>query len=125
VFLLIPFAKTTTELEIQFKALGLPAKCYAMTFGGNLVPVCQKAFLGILQVKRCRVESAVKRFAGTGRPLVERIGGGHVSKKYEEGKDSDMKSIKKFKCTEVNFCISSTSVRMYLSSRKSPPWNKD
>jgi hypothetical protein len=38
--------------------------------------------LGILQVKRCRMESVVKRFVEAGRPPVEVGGGDRVRKKY-------------------------------------------
>jgi hypothetical protein len=38
----------------------------------------------MLQVKRHRVESVVKRYVETGGPLVEGRGGDHVSKKYGE-----------------------------------------
>jgi hypothetical protein len=39
----------------------------------------------------CCVESVVKRFAETGGLPAEGRGGDHVSKKYEERKDSAMK----------------------------------
>jgi ribosomal protein L19 len=47
---------------------------YARTFGGYLIPICQKASLGTLQVKRCRVECGVEIFVEINDPHVE--GGG-------------------------------------------------
>jgi hypothetical protein len=65
------------------------------------------------------VEFVVTGFVETGGPPVEGRGGDHVSKKYEGRKDSVMKFIKKLKRTEAHYCISATSVRMYLSSNLS------
>jgi hypothetical protein len=102
--------KTTQNSKYSSKLF--QAKFYAMTFSGNL---CQKAFLG-MQVKRCRVESVVKRFVETGGRPVEGRGGDYVSKKYEEIRDSVIKFIKKFQCIEAHYCRSASSVRMCLSS---------
>jgi hypothetical protein len=76
----------------------------------------KRLFLGILQVKSCRVESVVKRFGETGGPPAEGKGSDHASKKYEERRDSVMNFIKKLKCIEALYCRSAKSVCVYLLS---------
>jgi hypothetical protein len=70
--------------NLKYSSKLFQTKFNARIFGGNLIPVFQKAFRGILQVKRCSVESVVKRYAETEGPLAEGRGGDHVSKKMKK-----------------------------------------
>lgn len=82
----------------------------------DVLPVCQKAFLGILQVKRARVEFVTKQFFHTGNVPTEKRGGDHCSQKFLAKKESVMKFVSSLTCSELHYCHSPRG-RKYLPSQ--------
>lgn len=79
----------------------------------KMVPVCQKAFLGILQITRSRVEFVTKNFQKSGSLPEESRGGDRVSIKFNEKKQSVIKFISSLTCSDAHYCRSKSG-RKYL-----------
>lgn len=80
------------------------------------IPVCQKAFLKILNIKKGRVLTLVAKSFKTAEFPVENRGGDHRSHKYTRIQESVHTFMSKLKCDEPHYCRSQTSVRKYLPS---------
>lgn len=80
----------------------------------DMIPVCQNAFLQILQIKRSRVEFVTKNFQKCGFIPEETRGGDHVSAKFNDKKQSIVEFISSLACSDVHYC-------RYKSGRKYLP----
>lgn len=98
------------------KATELHTKLYVRKENSvRLIPVCQKAFLGILQITVHRVRRVAKVFAATGSVVQEKRGGDRRSAKNAHKLEAVKTFIKSFHCIESHYCRSSTE-RKYLPS---------
>lgn len=79
-----------------------------------LVPVCQKAFLQILGIKKGRLLLVNKKFFVDGCSPHDRRGGDRKSHKNIEKRKNIIDFIISLKCTESHYCRSRT-VCQYLS----------
>ncbi|CAH2101311.1 unnamed protein product [Euphydryas editha] len=84
----------------------------------QMMQVCQKAFLQVLQIKRYRVENVIKNYHLHGKFPIEKRGGDRMSHKFKDKKENVIKFIKTFKCSEAHYCRGN-SRRMYLPSELS------
>lgn len=83
------------------------------------IPVCQKAFLGILNITKHRVQYIMKKFLETGgEPVKEKRGGDHKSHLFAEKKKSVMQFINLFQVDEPHYCRGH-SERRYLPAQLS------
>lgn len=79
----------------------------------DLIPVCQNAFLGILQITRARVDFVTKNFQRSGNIAKETRGGDHVSMKFNEKRESIIRFVSSLTCSDVHYCRSKSG-RKYL-----------
>lgn len=80
----------------------------------KLLLVCQKTFLGILNIPAHRIRKVSQTFTATGSVVQER-GGDHTSAKNRNKLIAVKAFIEKFQCIESLYCRS-TVIRKYLSS---------
>lgn len=84
---------------------------------GKMIPVCQKTFMAILNIKKDRIQGVVKRnLASNGQCVKEGRGGDRCSMKFDTRRQSVMNFIKTLKGSEPHYCRSKTHCRIYLSS---------
>lgn len=81
----------------------------------KLIPVCKNAFLGILNLKRYRIEGVLGRFLHKSEMPVENRGGDHKSSKNSHLREQIVEFIKSFAVLEKHYCRG-TSIRQYISS---------
>ncbi|CAG4975957.1 unnamed protein product [Colias eurytheme] len=81
----------------------------------KLLLVCQKTFLGILNISAHRIRKVSQTFTATGSVVQERRGGDHTSAKNRNKLIAVKAFIEKFQCIESHYCRS-TVIRKYLSS---------
>lgn len=93
-------------------------KCFVPRLRGEVVPVCQKAFLGILGLKKGRLQFVLKKFFSTGKSPHDERGGDRKSVKNVGKRQAITNFILKLKCTESHYCRS-RSTRQYLPSELS------
>lgn len=77
------------------------------------IPVCQKAFLQILCIKRSQVEFVSANFQKNGFIPQETRGGDHVSAKFNEKRQSIIEFVSSLTCSDVHYCRSQSG-RKYL-----------
>lgn len=92
-------------LQTKFKVFCLSQKC--------IVPVCQIAFLNILQITKHRVQTIMKHFFRTGSLKTERRGGNRKELLFKEKLDAVKTFISSFNCDEPHYCRGKTK-RFYL-----------
>lgn len=85
---------------------------YHVVKNKQLVRVCRNAFLGILNLKKDRVQRIVKKCENVPK---ENRGGDRVGLKNEEKKRAISHYIESLKCTESHYCRSRTNARIYIS----------
>lgn len=93
-------------------------ECMIRKRNGKLVKVCQKAFRGILNIGKDRIQRVCKRHLSTGAAPKECCGGDRKASKFFAKKSAVIAFIKKFKCIEVHYCRGKTK-RQYLPSELS------
>lgn len=81
----------------------------------GMIPVCLNTFIRVSNVSRFRVNGVLKRFRETGQLCTENRGGDRVSGKNQAKKESVMRFINSFKCSEPHYCAKHTG-RKYLPS---------
>ncbi|CAG9793086.1 unnamed protein product [Diatraea saccharalis] len=101
------------------KGIRKPTEIYTKLYvrkknSAKLIPVCQKTFLGILQITVHRVRRVAKEFAKSGTVVQEKRGGDHRSAQNEPKLRAVRTFIETFKCVESHYCRSSTMIRKYL-----------
>lgn len=92
---------------------------YIRLKNGMLIKVCQKAFCGVLNVGKDRVQRVCKRQLVTGTAPIERRGGNRKAEKFASRRNAIIAFIRKFKVMEVHYCRSKISKRQYLPSELS------
>nr|CAI5837518.1 unnamed protein product [Callosobruchus analis] len=81
----------------------------------EIVPVCKEAFLGILNLKRYRVEGILGRFLHKHQLPRENRGGDHRSCKSQDVRQNIVQFIKSLTVIEKHYCRG-RSLRQYVSS---------
>lgn len=79
-----------------------------------LIPVCKKAFLGILNIKKGRVDGVAKRHYVTGSMAVENRGGDKKSHSYRSRKEAVEKYIQTLQPLEIHHCREKVRERQFL-----------
>lgn len=94
---------------------GFHTKYFVNINHNHIIPVCQKAFLSILQVTRARIDFVTRSFAETGNASVEKRDGDHTSQKFKTKNESVVSFISSLTCSELHYCRLKTG-RKYLPS---------
>lgn len=81
----------------------------------KLVPICFKSFLGILRLKKGRVQGVLKRHFRTGVMAKETRGGDRKTFAFAARKEAIEKFIQAFKPMETHYCRGKDRKRVYLS----------
>lgn len=80
-----------------------------------MLPVCRQTFLGILNLKKERVQGVLQRFyTDSGRMAKERRGGDHRSHKNATKRHAVKSFIESLSISEPHYCRGKSSIRVYL-----------
>lgn len=80
----------------------------------ELIPVCKQAFLGILNVKKGRVEGIIRRHFETGQMSVENRGGDKKEFEFRSRREAVIKYIKTLQPLQIHYTREKVRQRQYL-----------
>lgn len=80
----------------------------------TMIPVCKKAFLGILNIKKGRVDGVAKRHYVTGSMAIENRGGDKKKHTYRSRKEAVEKYIQSLQPLEIHHCRDKVRQRQFL-----------
>lgn len=87
---------------------------FIRTRNGKLLRICQKTFIGILNITKLRVKGVCSCHLQTGSAPVENRGGDRKTTTFLAKKEAVIQFIKQYKVVELHYCRSKNSGRQYF-----------